>query len=229
VEIPKSDGGVRPLGIPTVSDRIAQNGNNTRGFMMHSSLAVTPDGLPLGVHGMKTWVRPKAEFGKTHQRKSRSILEEESVKWLEGVEHLASLKTRCADTQFVGVGDRESDLFELFVAERPAGVDWLIRASWNRRARHPDGYLWEAVEATKPLGKTDLLVPARRNVPQRTARLTLRCATERLRPPKARARRLNEADVSAIHPIETSPPDGVQTSRMDASELRIDDHAGGST
>ncbi|SOE46594.1 Transposase Tn5 dimerisation domain-containing protein [Burkholderia sp. OK233] len=185
-------------------------GSNTRGFMMHSLLAVTPDGLPLGVLGMKTWVRPEAEFGKTRQRKSRLVHEKESVKWLEGVEHLASLKTRCADTRFVGVGDRESDLFELFVAERPAGVDWLIRASWNRRARHPDGYLWEAVEATRPLGRTDLLVPARRNAPQRTARLTLRCATVRLRPPKARASRLKEVDVFAIHAIETSPPCGVE-------------------
>ncbi len=94
-------------------------GSNTRGFMMHSLLAVTPDGLALGVLGMKTWVRPEAEFGKTRQHKSRSVHEKESVKWLEGVEHLASLKTRCADTRFVGVGDRESDLFELFVAERP--------------------------------------------------------------------------------------------------------------
>jgi hypothetical protein len=29
-------------------------GNNLRGFLMHSLLAVTPDGLPLGVLGMKT-------------------------------------------------------------------------------------------------------------------------------------------------------------------------------
>ena len=185
-------------------------GNNLRGFMMHSLLAVTPEGLPLGVLGMKTWVRADEEFGKGHQRKTRLIHEKESVKWLEGIEHLAALKARCADTRFVGVGDRESDLYELFVAERPAGVDWLIRAAWNRRARHPDGYLWEAVQATTPLGNTDLLVPARRNFPQRTARLTLRCATVRLRPPKARASRLPETAVFAIHAIEDAPAPGVE-------------------
>ena len=185
-------------------------GNNPRGFMMHSLLAVTPEGLPLGVLGMKTWVRPEAEFGKKHQRKSRSVQDKESVKWLEGIEHLATLKARCADTRFVGVGDRESDLYELFVAERPSGVEWLVRAAWNRRARHPEQYLWEAVQATTPLGHTELLVPARHHLPQRTARLTLRCATVRLRPPKARASRLPETDVFAIHAIEEVPPPGVE-------------------
>jgi hypothetical protein len=48
-------------------------GNNLRGFMMHSLLAVTPDGLPLGVLGMMTWVRPPEEYGKKQQRKQRPI------------------------------------------------------------------------------------------------------------------------------------------------------------
>jgi hypothetical protein len=185
-------------------------GNNLRGFMMHSLLAVTPEGLPLGVLGMKTWIRPEQEFGKKHQRKTRSVREKESVKWLEGIEHLAALKTRCAETRFIGVGDRESDLYELFAAERPAGVDWLIRAAWNRRAHHPEGHLWEVVQATTPLGHSDLLVPARPNLAQRTARLTLRCATVRLRPPQARASRLPEIDVFAIHAVENAPPEGVE-------------------
>ena len=94
--------------------------------MMHSLLAVTPEGLPLGVLGMKTWVRPEEEFGKNIQRKTRPIHEKENAKWLEGIAHLAALKKRCADARFVCVGDRESDLYELFATERPAGVDWLM-------------------------------------------------------------------------------------------------------
>ncbi|MFP3560896.1 hypothetical protein SB861_61475, partial [Paraburkholderia sp. SIMBA_049] len=59
-------------------------GNNEQGFMMHSLLAVTPDGLPLGVLGMKTWVRPEAVFGKSAPAVTRPIEQKESVKWLEG-------------------------------------------------------------------------------------------------------------------------------------------------
>ena len=56
------------------------------------------------------------------------------------------------------MGDRESDLYELFATERPDGVDSLIRAARNRCVRHPQEYLWETVQAAAPLGGTDLLV-----------------------------------------------------------------------
>lgn len=185
-------------------------GGNERGFMMHSLLAVTPEGLPLGVLGMKTWVRPHEETGKGRKRKARPIAEKESSKWIEGIRHLAALRTRCTETRFVCVGDRESDVYELFATERPEGVDWLIRAAHNRCVCHPEEYLWEAVQATEPLGHTDLLVPARGSIPQRTARLTLRCAPVRLRPPKARASSLIEIDAFAIHAIEDAPPEGTE-------------------
>jgi len=58
---------------------------------MHSLLAVAPEGLPLGVLGMKTWVRPDEAFSKKQLRKARSINEKESIKWIEGLEHLGAL------------------------------------------------------------------------------------------------------------------------------------------
>ena len=186
------------------------SGKNPRGFMMHSLLAVTPEGLPLGVLGMKTWARAEEERGRKHHRKARPIAEKESIKWIEGIEHLVALKARCAATRLVGVGDRESDLYELFATERPDGVDWLIRAACNRCVRHTQEYLWEAVQANAPLGNTDLLVPARGNMPQRTAHLTLRCAAVRMRPPRARSSHLTEVNVFAIHAIEDMPPRGVE-------------------
>ncbi|CAN7806747.1 transposase DNA-binding-containing protein [Paraburkholderia hospita] len=68
-------------------------GGNERGFMMHSLLAVSPEGLPLGVLGMKTWARTEGTRGSAAQRKSRPIHEKESVKWLEGLAHLLSVST----------------------------------------------------------------------------------------------------------------------------------------
>ncbi|WP_251031864.1 hypothetical protein [Paraburkholderia strydomiana] len=35
--------------------------SNLHGFMLHSLLAVAPEGLPLGVLGMKTWIRAREE------------------------------------------------------------------------------------------------------------------------------------------------------------------------
>jgi Transposase DNA-binding len=135
-------------------------GNNLRGFMMHSLLAVAPEGLPLGVLGMKTWVRPPDDYGKGRQRRHKPIREKESVKWLEGLEHLAALKTRCPDTHIVAASDRESDVYDVFIAERPTGVDWLVSASWNRSVDHPEKYLWEAIAVAPVLGETQLRLPA---------------------------------------------------------------------
>jgi hypothetical protein len=120
-------------------------GGNERGLLMHSLLAVSPEGLPPGVLGMKTWTRPEGTQGSAARRKSRPIHEKESIRWIEGLAHLSALKSRCEHTQPVGIGDRESDVYELFAAQRPHGVDWLVRAAWNRCARHPQRYLWQAV------------------------------------------------------------------------------------
>lgn len=191
-------------------------GNQSRGFMLHSLLAVTPEGLPLGVLGMKTWVRDDAGLGRKQQRTKREFNTKESVKWVEGLNHLAALKARCPDTRMVGVGDRESDVYEVFVAERPAGVDWLIRAAWDRRTAHPEQYLWDTVMASAPLGEVGLELPVRRDTARRTTRLTLRCTQVRLiAPPRPSTRgtgraRLAPVDVFAIHAMETNAPAGVE-------------------
>jgi hypothetical protein len=184
---------------------------HVRGFLIHSLLALTPEGLPLGVIGMKTWIRRLEELGKKHLRGQRSVQEKESAKWLEGIEQLGILKTHCPHTQVIGVSDREGDVYDVFLARRPTGVDWLVRASWNRRVAHPDRYLWETVLASPVLGETQLQVPARENRQARTARLVVRCMPVRLRPPQNRRReKLPEIEVFAIHALETNVDKGAE-------------------
>jgi hypothetical protein len=184
-------------------------GGNRHGFLMHSLLAVTPDGLPLGVLGMKTWVRDPEEAGKGKQRRKRDIRDKESVKWLEGLERLETLKVQCPDTHVVGVSDREGDVYDVFIAPRSTGVDWLVRAAWNRRVEHPEKYLWDAVEAAPALGQTTLQVPGSGKTPARSAQLTLRCLPVQLRPPRSRPGKGANVEVFVIHALETDAPEGV--------------------
>ncbi|CAN7731536.1 IS4 family transposase [Paraburkholderia hospita] len=184
---------------------------HVRGFLIHSLLALTPEGLPLGVIGMKTWIRRPEEFGKKHLREQRPVREKESAKWLEGGEQLNALKPYCPGTHIVGVSDREGDVYDVFLAPRPAGVDWLVRASWNRRVAHPDRHLWETVLAAPALGETQIQVPARESRPARTARLVVRCIPVRLCPPYSRRReKLPEIEVFAIHALETNVREGIE-------------------
>lgn len=185
-------------------------GGNRHGFLMHSLLAVTPDGLPLGVLGMKTWVRDPEEAGKGKQRRQRDIRDKESVKWLEGLERLEALKEQCPDTHLVGVSDREGDVYDVFIAPRSTGVDWLVRAAWNRRVEHPEKYLWDAVEAAPALGQTTLQVPGSGKTPARSAQLTLRCLPVQLRPPRSRPSKEANVEVFVIHALEADAPEGVE-------------------
>ncbi|OGB25651.1 MAG: hypothetical protein A3I66_22785 [Burkholderiales bacterium RIFCSPLOWO2_02_FULL_57_36] len=181
-----------------------------RGFFMHSMLALTPEGLPLGVLGLKTWTRPLEQLGKRKLRRQLPVQEKESAKWIEGLNQTTALKSHCPDTHIVSVCDREADLYDLFTAERAAGVDWLVRAAWNRCVDHPEKYLWDTMQSVSERGTTMLRVPARGNLPERTTRLAIRCAPVRIRPPRSRkGKGLAEVDVYAIWAIETGPPEGI--------------------
>jgi hypothetical protein len=86
------------------------------GILMHSSLAVTAQGLPLGLAAIKFWSRK--EFKDTATRRSKvnftriPIEKKESFRWIE---NLRQSTTRLGDADCcVHIGDRESDIFELF-------------------------------------------------------------------------------------------------------------------
>lgn len=180
-----------------------------KGFLMHSMLAITPEGLPLGLMGMKTWVRPEEQLGKKAVRKKVPVEMKESVKWIEGVNHMTTLKSHCPNTHLIGVCDRESDLYDVFVTERSEGVDWLVRASWNRRVAHAEGYLWQAMQSAPLLGTTSLRLPGRGAQAERTAQMEIRCAPIRIRKPNhSKLKELVEVEVYAVWAIESAPPAG---------------------
>lgn len=100
-----------------------------RGIICHSTLAVTPEQLPLGLLAQHNWgVRDDETFGKLPSYKKRSVEDKESVKWLNSVvEALFAAREACPETTFVSVGDCEVDVFELFAMDRPGTVSSTVR------------------------------------------------------------------------------------------------------
>ena len=91
------------------------------GLLMHSSLVLTRGGVPLGLAAVKFWTRDEFKGTNALKRKVNPtripIEQKESVRWLENLKQSTALLAdppRC-----VHVGDRESDIFELFC--RPGG------------------------------------------------------------------------------------------------------------
>jgi len=106
-----------------------------RGLLAHSTLAVTPEGLPLGLLAQDVWARP--EPGKTKGK--RPLAERESQTWLTSLAAVSAERDTAPATQIVSVGEREADIYDLFLAERPPGVELLVRAQHDRSRAQCDG------------------------------------------------------------------------------------------
>ena len=105
------------------------------GLLMHSSLGVTTDGLPLGLCAIKFWTRATFKGAtelKRHINPTRVQIEDkESIRWLENMRQSSALvadPARC-----IHIGDRESDIYELFVTAHELGTHFLVRSCVDRR------------------------------------------------------------------------------------------------
>jgi len=94
------------------------------GILMHSSLAVTAEGLPLGLVAIKFWTRSKFKGTNALKRKvnpTRVPIEtKESVRWLENLKQ--STERLGQPARCIHIGDRESDIYELFRAAQQSGT-----------------------------------------------------------------------------------------------------------
>lgn len=183
------------------------NDTKHQGLLVHSTLAFTPERLALGLLAQQVWTRET--LGQRASRKTRAITEKESHKWLLSLEAVKDAGTRCPETHLVSVGDREADVYDLFLVDRPAGVDLLVRAAWDRRVTDSQEHLWAAVGAAPVAGTAVVAVPRRPEQPARTATLTVRCRAVTLRPPRSRTpEKLPDVPVWAVWVQEEAPPAG---------------------
>ena len=179
------------------------------GILMHSSLLVTPDGLPLGLAAVKFWTRKK--FKGTNALKKRinptrvPIEEKESVRWIENLKQATTLLNepqRC-----VHIGDREGDIYELFCAAQESKTHFLVRTCVDRLAgdgRHTVSDEMNAVDL-KALHR----ITVRDNKGQPTdAVLELRYRRIRVLPPIGKQSLYPELTLTVIHAQERETPSG---------------------
>jgi len=111
-----------------------QTSAKSRGLHLHSMIATTPDGLPLGV--LKSECSAPKEKDKDDKRRTREIpiAEKKTFCWIEGLRDCMQLKASMPHTKLINVLDREADFFELFDDQRCncSKVDLLVRAQYNR-------------------------------------------------------------------------------------------------
>lgn len=156
-----------------------------RGLIMHSSLAVTVEGVPVGLMAQTIWARPEADpaMDAATRRKHRrqcAVEAKESGKWLTGIREA---QARCpAGVALVHIGDREADFYELFQAVQDLNAQMVVRASQDR-AVVEGGQLWSALSQRPVSGALTVAIPAQPGRAARTATVEVRYGKVTLRPP----------------------------------------------
>lgn len=137
------------------------------GFFLPACLAVSPDGVPLGLLGSLTWVRPPDPKDSHRTHKHRPLADKESRRWIDLMD--AATAEVPPTTRAILVADCESDIFDVFCHAIQTGRDVLIRAAWDRHLVEPAGPVWAALARQPILGTVTVPVPParRRLVPGR--------------------------------------------------------------
>jgi hypothetical protein len=181
-----------------------------RGMHVHTTLALTPDRVPLGIIDQYTWICPPQEYGKKGERKQKPIEEKESVKWLVSLKATEAIQQENPDLQLINVGDREADIYDLFKYASGLKSQLLVRASWNRSVEHEENYLWPYLEAQPVAATLEISVPHTKTRKLRTATVQLRYAPVVLRPPSGRRNKEKSVSVYAVYLHEPDPPKGAE-------------------
>jgi len=187
------------------------------GILMHSSLAVTTDGLPLGLSAIKLWTRKKfkgtnALQGKGSEGTKHSvnmtripIEQKESIRWLENARQATEVLGD--PSRIVHIGDRESDIYELFGECESLETNFIFRTCVDRRAEdghqtiseHMDDQRVKAVHRVEVLDAKGKLT---------TAELEIKYHRLEVCPPIGKEKRYRNLTLTVIHAKERGTPQG---------------------
>jgi hypothetical protein len=157
---------------------IGSSPTGAQGLHLHSTLAFSTTGTPLGLLDVQCWSRDIDSFGKKAKRHRLPIEQKESFKWIASYRAVAAIQKRCPKTLLVSVGDREADIYELFreALAEPRGPKLLTRAEHNRQVQAEQALLWPTLQALPVSGIQMLQVPRQGPRAARQARLAIRFA-----------------------------------------------------
>jgi hypothetical protein len=190
--------------------RGGQPGHHTTcGVLMHSSLVVTTDGLPLGLAAIKFWTRDKFHGANALKRSINPtrvpIEQKESYRWLENV--MQSTALLAEPERIVHIGDRESDIYELFSEAHQAGTHFLLRTCVNRLAGEGDHTVADEMREVRVQGLHRVEVRDKKGGGSEAV-VELRYRRIRVLAPVAKQKMDPPLMLTVLHATERDPPKG---------------------
>ena len=138
------------------------------GLYLHAAVAVDAESdAILGLTDAQFLSRSR---GKAATRHATPVSDKESQRWIDAAHRSAEICDGA--TRLTVIGDRENDIFQAF-ADRPCGVDLLVRARHDR-VLEDKGRLFETIDALPVAAWAELDVAARPGRKARQARTAIR-------------------------------------------------------
>jgi hypothetical protein len=195
-----------------------QTSAQSKGLHLHSTYAVTTEGLPLGVLRAECSAPALKLESDNRPAWSIPIEEKKTFCWIEGIRDCAQLKNQMPHTRIISVMDREADFFELFDEQRDncSGIDLLVRAKHDRKTAGSDK-LFDAARQSEVQTQLSIKVPrqsarpkkskqkVRPKRPMRTAEVCLRFLQVQINP-SSYAKHKEPISQWLVHVMEESPP-----------------------
>lgn len=175
-----------------------------RGLLVHTTLAVSADGVPLGLLRQQVWVRSENERGKRHQRHETAFSAKESFKWVLG---LATSDTATA-LRRVTVCDREAHIYDFLVEVEAHGADFVVRAAQGRSTTVEGVALFGAASELTLLAQQSLSLKRHPERAARTAVVEVRTGRLSLRQPQRSESEAQQLAVGIVEVSEPNPPEG---------------------
>jgi hypothetical protein len=196
-------------GLGPISDK-----ENSYGFFLHPTLITLPEGIPLGIINTSFWARKQEKKSKNHHQET--IDQKESFKWIESYNETLKIQQKLQEYQFIHIGDRESDIFDLFFhatsIQSNIKPDLLIRAAYDRKVEDENAHLWAVLKNKKISDLISVDIPRNQNQKERTALISIRFSSVIIKPPKNHPNKKNLQPIKlyAVFANEESTPDGIK-------------------
>ena len=184
------------------------------GVNIHSCLAVTAEGLVLGLLSQSSYSRgePEGMGGTAYSKASRALEEKQSFRWVKSLGE--SMEGLPEDLHVVSVCDREGDMYELFDAAVQQNRAFVIRIAQNRKTVE-NRKIFDAIRKSECRGTVKTRIPrdSRGGVQEREAVLQVRYQSFEIKKPKRLGKNkdlTSELALWVIHVKEESPPQGTK-------------------
>lgn len=125
------------------------------------------------------------------------------MRWLDNLRRstdLTGTPERC-----VHIGDRESDIFELYCLAQDMGTNFLVRSCVNRLAEGGDTTISQVMSGLQSSGTHKIAFHNAKGKKQQAV-LTVKYTTMRVRPPIGKQRKYQQQELQIIHAEELNPP-----------------------